>query len=48
MKMKLPPRGTKITDLICKKCGKKFTEIDADKCEEKDCPQRIKAKKDGK
>lgn len=42
--MKLPPRGTNIDDLKCKKCGKKMSECKPKDCLEPDCPQKPKDK----
>lgn len=35
----LPPRGTPIDALICKKCGIKYLECT--NCEDPECPQKL-------
>lgn len=40
--MQLPPRGTKVEDLKCKKCGKTRQECQPETCTDPDCPQKPK------
>ena len=41
MQVRLPPRGTKIEDLKCKKCGKTRKEQDPKECTDQDCPDKV-------
>jgi hypothetical protein len=38
--MGLPPRGTKVEDLKCKKCKKTRKELDPKNCTDPDCPHK--------
>ena len=38
--MSLPPRGTKVEDLKCKKCGKKQKELNPKDCQDSECPYK--------
>jgi len=38
--MKLPPRGVKVEDLKCKKCGKTQKECKPKDCTDPDCPYK--------
>ena len=39
---KLPPKGTKVVDLKCPKCKKKFSECKPKDCTDENCPQKPK------
>jgi len=42
MRISLPPRGTKVEDLRCKKCKKKRSECAPKDCLDEDCPNKTK------